>query len=101
MLYSSIFGILLSYIFLLLGHTEGLEFCPGLFKVVVDNDFVENTGGLCKLELVLSLSQTLGDGVLRIGGTAAQTRLEDLERWWLQGEVAGVEVLLLYLLDTL
>ena len=89
------------YILLLFGHTEGLEFCPGLLEVVVNNDLVENAGGLCELQLVLGLSKTLGDGVFGIGGTAAQTRLEDLERWWLQGEVASVEVLLLYLLDTL
>lgn len=79
MMYSSIVGILLSYLVLLFGHTEGLEFRPGLLEVVVDNDLVENTGGLCKLELVLGLSKTLGDGVLGIGGTATQTRLKDLE----------------------
>jgi len=60
-----------SYTFLLFRDTEGLEFCPGLLEVVVDNDLVEDTGGLCEFEFVLGLSETLGDGVFGIGSAAA------------------------------
>jgi hypothetical protein len=59
------------HVFLLFGDTEGLEFLPGLLEVVVDNDLVEDTRGLCELELVLCLCETLGDGVFGIGSTAA------------------------------
>ena len=57
---------------LLFRHTEGLELCPGLLEVVVDDDLVEDTGGLCELELVLGLSETLSDGIFGIGSAAAQ-----------------------------
>lgn len=89
------------HLFLLLRHAESLEFCPGLLEVVVDDDLVENTRSLCEFELVLGLCETLGDGVFGISGAAAQTGLEDFDGWWLEGEVAGVEAGLLYLLDTL
>lgn len=61
-------------------EAKGLEFNPSGFQVVVDNDLVENTGLLCKLELVLGLGQTLGDGVLGVGGSATQALFENLER---------------------
>ena len=86
---------------LLFRHTEGLELCPGLLEVVVDDDLVKHTGCLCEFELVLGLGKTLGDGVFGIGSATAEAGLEDLEGWRLEGEVACVEVLLLYLLDTL
>jgi hypothetical protein len=57
--------------FLLFRDAEGLELLPRLFEVVVDNDLVEDTRGLCEGELVLGLCKTLGDGVFGIGGTAA------------------------------
>ena len=57
--------------FLLFRHTEGLEFCPGLLEIVVDNNLVEHTRGLCELELVLCLGEALGDGVFGIGSAAA------------------------------
>ncbi|KAG9912497.1 hypothetical protein KCU94_g46, partial [Aureobasidium melanogenum] len=40
----------------------------GLLEVVVDNDLVENAGGLCKLELVLGLSETLGSRAMVVAG---------------------------------
>jgi hypothetical protein len=86
---------------LIFRHTKGLELCPRLFKVVVDDDLIKDTGSFCEFELILCLGETLSDGVLVVGSTPAQTLFQNLKGRWLQGEVTSVEVSLFDLLDTL
>lgn len=66
---------------LLVRGAESLELDPGFLEIIVDDDFVKDTGLLGKLKLVLCLSQTLSDGVFGIRLAATKALLEDVDGW--------------------
>ena len=84
-----------------LGHTEDMKLLPSLLQIVVHDNLVVNSRGLCILHFVLRLRQSLLNCFLFVSSSTSETLLQNLEGRWLKEEEACVEIGLLDLFHAL